>query len=156
MVADRLGLILSELSSLIHVPNLQPDQNNTCVLALSSGIRVQIELDKSEEHLIVGIIIGDVPAGAYRSRIFRRALQINGLPPPRFGVLAYSRQANELILFDKLKIGRLTASDIASLLEMMVPKAQMWIDALETGKLPETPAERAKPEESGDIFGLKH
>jgi len=38
----------------------------------------------------------------------------------------------------------------------MIPKAQMWVDALETGQIPEIPSAPASPEEGGNLFGLKH
>jgi len=156
MVADQLGMILQDLAQLINTPGLELDKNNTCLLRLPSGMAIQIEQDKSDENLIVGIEIGPAPAGAFRSILFRRALQINGLPPPRYGVLAYSRQIKSLIMFEKLPIETVSAGDIAQLMELMIPKAQMWVDALETGQIPEIPSAPASPEEGGNLFGLKH
>lgn len=156
MATDALGIILSDLAKIIKVPRLEPDKNNSCLLRLKSGLKVQIELDKGQEFLIVGINVGQVPVGAFRVNLFRRALQFNGLPPPRHGTLAYSRRADSLVLFQRLPIVNLVATDVASALEMMVPKAQMWLDALQRGVLPELPSSAGPPEETGNVFGLKH
>lgn len=156
MVADRLGIILDDLARLIKIPHLEPDKNNSCLLRLPDGMRAQIEIDKNDEYLIVGIIIGPAPAGAFRSILFKRALQVNGLPPPRYGILAYSRQAKSLILFERLLLKTVSAGDIASLMALMIPKAKMWVSALQTGELPQMPSGRSTPQEGGTLFGLKH
>jgi hypothetical protein len=156
MVSDRLGLILQELSRLINVPNLEADKNSSCLLRLPSGLKIQIELDRDDVHLLIGIEIGPAPAGAFRSRLFQRALQINGLSAPRFGILAYSRQIKSLIMFERLPLKTVSAGDIAELMELMIPKAQMWVDALDSGQLPDIPSAPTTPEEGSGLFGLKH
>lgn len=155
MVGDRLSMVLQEFGNLVGMSDLQADENNSCLLRIPNGIEVQIEADKAQDHLIIGIDLGEVPPGAYRARIFRSAMITNGLPPPRYGVLAYSKQIDHMVLFDRLAMKGLTAGTIASSLEMLIPKAVIWRDAIARGEVPEGTV-KGGPQELGGLFGLKH
>ncbi len=49
MITNELGGILNELGKTLNIPNLQPDENNACLLKILGTVEVQIELDKDRD-----------------------------------------------------------------------------------------------------------
>lgn len=156
MVTDRFGMLLEEVGKILEVPDLHSDTHNSCLIKFKEGIEVQIEIDKhTEDFLIIGTDLGEIPAGKYRENIFLEALKANGMPYPRWGNFAYSAQTQHLMLFEMLSLHDLTGGQIASFLSQFLLKAKAWKDALATGNMPPltiTEGSLAKP---GGIFGLK-
>lgn len=137
MITDSLGALLQELGKALKIPDLHPDRNNSCLISLPNGLKVQIELDKSGSCITIGTDIGFVPPGRYRENVFREALKANGQPyPQRNGILAYSRQADRLVLFEMLSLKDLTGEKIASALALLNEKALIWKEALARGDVP--------------------
>jgi len=154
MVADLFGALLEEFGNLIDV-KLQPDALHSCVIKTQEGVKVQLELDRSSEHMVIACKLPEIPAsGGYRESVFREALKANGMPPPLRGIFAYSKTSKSLILYGKLDINGLTGAKILAFFNPFVAKAQVWHDALTRGDVPVgTAAAAAKP--SGGLFGLK-
>lgn len=161
MVASRLEIILEELGqtnmmlSLVStVRSWRPNASNTCLIPISEGLNVQFELDKAEKNLIVGCVLGNVPPGPYRHKLFSEALRANGLPPPRYGILAYSNKTQNMVLFDSLDLRDLTGHKISEYLMPFLDKAKLWKEAIDNGNVPSV-----VPQQTGSIgrtlFGLK-
>lgn len=138
MITDLFGSILQELSVALKIPppGLYPDVNNSCLLKLKGGIIVQIELDRDGTHLIVGSELGVIRSGRYRENVFTEALKANNLPYPRYGTFAYSRQSDQLILFEMLEIRDLTGQKVADFLPPFLAKIGLWKEAIERGDVP--------------------
>ena len=111
MVMDLFESLLDEFSKAADLPNLKPDANNSCLIALpQNGPQIQLELDRSGEFLIMGCNLGFLPMGRYREMVLKEALRANGLPYPRVGTFAYVKKTDNLILFLKLPTRELTGS----------------------------------------------
>lgn len=151
MVSSPLEIILEELgkTSLLALPNLVPDRNNSCLLKFPNGLRVQIELDKTEQYLLIVSKLGEVPlSGTYRLDLLRAALRANDVPYPRIGIFAYSTKNKNLILFDQLPMNEIDGSKVATYLKPFMEKANLWLTAMKENQLPS-----ASTESSG--LGLK-
>lgn len=135
MVSDAYEGLLQELSKILNVP-LHVDKNHSCKIKFKDGIVVQIELDKSRESLVIGTEIGEVPPGKYRENLFKEALRANGMPDPRNGTLAYSKQANKLVLFEIMPLKDLSGEKISTFLTPFMAKAKVWKEALSRGEVP--------------------
>ncbi len=153
MTVDRFASLLEELSNSIHFP-LRPDGNNSCLLRMPGGLQVQLEMYKKNDSFLIGADLGNVPVGRYRENLFKEALRANYLPPPRYGIFAYTQQKDSLILFSLLPLEDLTGEKIAAHLMPFTQKALQWQLAIKRGEIPEI-EDTSKPAASmGRLFGL--
>ncbi len=157
MVKTAFETILEELgrTALIAISSLRPNDKNTCVIPLPDGIEIQVEMDKYEKNLIVGCILGKIEAGHYRNKIFHAALIANGLPYPRYGILAYSKKAESLVLYESLDMRELNGQKVADYLGYFLEKARTWKQAIEGGNIPHISALHTSQGPIGGVFGLK-
>lgn len=138
MVSTALGIVLEELgkSSALPISGLIPDVNNTCLIQLPGGLRLQIELDKTEQNLLIGSPLGKIQTGPLRLDIFREALRSNSFPFPRYGTFAYSTKTENLILFDFLPLNGLSGDKLAEHLGPFLEKANIWSKAIAANEVP--------------------
>lgn len=136
MVAEFFDSLLEELGRAIETADLAPDQNNSCLLKMPTGVMIQLEVDDTGDNIIIGSDLGEVPVGRYREDVLREALKTNGMPPPRNGTLAFSKDSEHLILFKTLSMKDLTGNKIADALNPLAEKALFWKLALENEEVP--------------------
>jgi hypothetical protein len=98
MVASQFQAILQDLEPFFKC-KLEPDNNNSCLIKMSSGIKIQIELDRYGDHLLIATRLGVLPAGRFRELVFKEALKANASDSPSQGVFGYSKKSEQLILF---------------------------------------------------------
>jgi hypothetical protein len=153
MVTDALGVLLQEIGTNLGVNNLHPDNNNTCLLRLKSGLIIQIELDKGGQFLILGADLGTVPPGKYRELLFREALKANGLPYPIHGILCYSRKSDHLVIYEKIPLRDLNGEKIAAEITPFAEKAFLWSEALLRNDIPAI-NQMFTSQKPGGMFGL--
>jgi len=154
MVTDLLGSLLQELGRILEIADLHPDRNNSCLIKLKEGFNIQLELDRSSQFLTLGADLGMVPPGKYRENLFREALKANGMPPPLYGTLAYSKRTDHLILFEKIQVRDLTGGKIAAEITPFTEKAKIWEDAVKRGDVPVINQMYTSGKSSG-MFGLR-
>lgn len=152
MVTNIYEALLQELGKVLGA-EFSPDKNNSCLVKLRNGVEVQFELDKTGERFLVGTNLGSAPPGRYRETLMREALRVNGMPPPRHGILAYSRQADTLVLFRWLPAKETNGEKIAFLLGPFSEKALEWREAIRRGEIPQFQAPSATGH-SG-MFGIR-
>lgn len=154
MIIDNFGILLEELSTVLKIDPLVPDSRNTCLVRFKEGVNIQLEPDKSGANLLIGAQLGTIPPGRYREDIYREALRTNGLPPPRVGTLAYSRQADALVLFELIPLQDLTGTKLADFLQSFRAKALTWQEALIKGEVPRVEHTLSTAQRGGGMFGL--
>lgn len=154
MIIDNFGMLLQELATILKIDPLIPDSHNTCLVRFKEGVNVQLEPDKGGVNLLIGAQLGTVPPGRYREDIYREALRANGLPLPRVGTLAYSRQADALVLFELMPLKDLTGTKLADFLQSFLAKALIWQEALIKGEVPVIDSTYATGRRGGGMFGL--
>jgi len=130
---DKFDHLLFELGNLLDV-ELHPDSNRSCLLVINDEYRVQLEMDKSEEALIFGSIICEIPPGKFRENVLKDSLKYNNLPPPRFGNLGYIEKINCLSLFDTLPIHSLKAQLVSEHLNTFIEKVILWKKAIQSNQ----------------------
>lgn len=151
MVSSQFGALLKEFESFFDCP-LNPDDNNSCLIHLVSGVTIQIEMDRYG-MILFGSRLGAVLMGRYRDNLVRQALKSNEATLPSSGVIGFSIKSNQFILFAKLNPLSLNANQIASALPPFIAKATLWKGAIEKGEIPEITPTKASNESSG-MFGL--
>lgn len=155
MATDFLGVMLQEMGTIMEIPDLQPDRNSSCLIKLKNGLKIQLELDKSGQFIILGADLGTVPPGKYRENLFREALKANDMPYPNHGTLAYSRKSDRLVLFEHLNIKDLNGEKVAVEISPFSEKALIWKDALQRGDVPVLNQSYMSQGSGGGMFGLK-
>lgn len=134
---DLFGSLLEEFSKAVDIPDLHPDENQSCLIKFpEGGPEIQLELDREETHLIIGCNLGFLPPGRYRENVFKIALQSNGFPAPRRGDFAFSKKADQLILWTRMPIKDLNGQRIAAVWDHFLEKATLWHQAIKEGEVP--------------------
>jgi hypothetical protein len=156
MASTQFDNLLAELGPLLKLPEMRSNNKNTSMLKYNNGINVQLELDRLEQHLIMGADLGDLPLGRYREIIFKAALLANGNAGPRYGILSFSMKANRMVIFERFPIDSVKASDIRDILEPFTQKALIWRNAIARGETPPPEMIRAPAGSGGGgLFGIR-
>lgn len=120
--------LLQGLGKIFSV-RLQPDRNNACLLEINKTIRIQIQLDPSEENLILGAKLCTVLPGKFREDVLRNALQHNALPDT-LEYLAFIQETNTLVLFTFVYFRGQSPEIIAKIIEKFLQAAISWKEAI--------------------------
>ena len=152
MVSDLYETLLKETAEAMGISELHPDRNNSCLIKLKSGVRIQIDLDNRGDFLILGSNVGTPPAGRYREKLLCQALKANELLPNQRGIFAYSPKTEHLLLFEKLSLQDLNGKKIAAAIDILAAKAAVWSEAIAHNDVPEIDQLSARP---AGIFGLR-
>lgn len=133
MITDKFEIILKDLSQHLNI-NLRPDEHHSCLIVLEDKLKIQLELDPTETHLVLGCILGEVPSGKFREEVLFQALKENGKRYPRLGTFAFSRKLNSLVLFEMLLTDAHPTETILTILTPFIRKAKAWSEALAQGQ----------------------
>ncbi len=141
--------LLKDLGRIFHL-SLQVDSQNACTLQLREQIRIQLQLDLSQENLWIFSKLIEIPPGKFRENVLREALKANGIPDPRVGIFGYLASTNHLILFQKYPLFLLDGERLSGLIGAFLEMGESWIQAIASGQpAPRTLATGLNP------FGLK-
>lgn len=151
MVKGIFETLLEETGKVLKIPDLHPDQNNSCLVRLPNGLNIQIEMDPYQQGIILGCDLGPIPSGKYRENVFREALKINGQKAPHHGVLSFSNKTEHMVLYELLPLKDLTGEKIADAITPFSEKALLWKEALAKGETPVLSNVRT----STGMFGLR-
>lgn len=127
-VMDVFTDLLQGLGKIFSV-HLQPDRNNACLIQVNNTIQIQIQLDTSEENLILGSKVCTVLPGKFREDVLRNALQHNALPDS-LGYLGFIQETNTLVLFTFVYFRGQSPEIIAKVLEYSLQVITSWKDAI--------------------------
>lgn len=152
MVRDLFSTILAEIGEALKIPDLHPDQSNSCLINLASGVKIQIEIDKKGDSILIGSELGTIHQGRYRENVFREALKANGMPHPLHGIIAYSKNADKIVLFEKIPLKDYHIEKVIAMLPPFLEKAKTWRDALARGDVPIVSYTSSS---SSGMFGLR-
>src|SRR5207253_6576274 len=135
---------------------IKPDKASACTLKFRNGVQVQMEMDPRGENLLIISNLGSILSGRYRENLFREALKANGLAPPRYGIFAFGKKNDALVLFDSLLLDELTGQKLADFLLSFTQKAELWKTGIDRGEVPsflgnELPSGKGP---SSGMFGL--
>lgn len=150
MVKNLFEALLEEVGHALKISDLHSDRNNTCLINMANGVKIQLEMHARNQEFVIGADLGLIPPGRYRENIFLEALKSNGMAN-HVGVLAYSAKNDHLILFEILNLKDLTGERIASDITPLVEKAKIWKEAMEKGEIPVVSQMRT----SMGMFGLR-
>ncbi len=129
---DPLQQLLSLLGEELHL-KLHIDHHSSCSIRLSSNLIVQLQLNDTQEDLLLFAKLGEVPPGKFRENFLTSALKANGGPDPIPGILGYIGRNDQLALFQSYPLRILEKETLLPLFGGFVAMAVQWRDALERG-----------------------
>jgi hypothetical protein len=134
---------------------IYPNLHNVVVLFIENSVKVHIELDPTEEYLIIGAFIGDLPPGKFREHILKDALKSNFSLQKNKGILSYIGKENTLTVHTKLLLEKTTIDSLMQCLKDLTKRAQSWQEAFEEGKSsPTDEIPKSTHRKKGSIFGF--
>lgn len=109
------------------------DSNGACQFIIDNNIAIQIEPDATEELVLIGSHIFELPPGKFRQEVLTAALEANASFPPPLPTLAYSNQTNTLILYSYIATKALHIDAFTDYLSHFLAIATDWKEALDAG-----------------------
>lgn len=155
MIQGELGAILEELGRELGIMGLGPDEHETCLVRLKNGIKVQIELLKAGDYLLIASDLGEIPPGRYRTDLFEAALNHNVSDEAGIGTFGFSKRSNHMLVFEKLPMKGLTGIKVADALQPLSEKAKKWQEAIQRGEIPSANASSTASSGRQGLFGLR-
>ena len=128
---NKFEQLLWDLGEAIHLP-LHIDKNQACNILLEEHLKVQMQLDRNETHLLVCAFVADLAPGRFRENVLREALKANGEPQPH-GVFAFYEKKNLLIFHQFFPIDTLNKEGLMQSLELLIQEAEEWYQAIRSG-----------------------
>ena len=111
---DKFALLLTDIGENLDL-DLFVDQHQSCTILVDDRLEVQIELDDSENNLLILGYICKVPPGKFRENVLMQALKQND-KKDRLVDFAYSDTTNQLIFFKYLPLDLYTPNKITDYL----------------------------------------
>lgn len=147
-MADTLETILKAFEPFFHC-SLPVDENNSCVVKMASGLKVQIELNRYEQ-LLIGCRLGQ-PSGPYKQQLLLKALEFHTLFPPGSGLFGLSTTSQQLIFFLLKDPQEIQKEQISDWLTPFLETAKSWKEAIDGAILPNI---EAPPKAFSGLFEL--
>lgn len=132
-MTDRFEQLLFQLGPIFALP-LHPDKVGACSIAVNPHLKVQLQLDLSQEKIFFFSKIIEIPPGKFRENVLKESLKSNGLPDPLAGILAYFPITNHLVLYQTYPLSILNGERLAALISSFLEMGENWYQAIKNGQ----------------------
>lgn len=132
-MADSLEYILKFFEPFFGC-RLPIDENNSCLVKMTNGLKIQIELNR-DEQILIGCRLGQ-PMGSYKQQLLLKALEWHALFPPGSGIFGLSTTSQQLIFFLIKNTQEIQQEQISDWLTPFLETAKRWKEAMEAATLP--------------------
>lgn len=130
---DRFQSLMTELGEVLHLP-LHIDKKGACSILIPPELVIQLELDSTQENLLLFCKLIEIPPGKFRENVLLAALKSNDQCDPIPGILAYLHATNHLVLFQNYPINILDGMRVVGLFTAFLEMAESWYSAIKTGR----------------------
>ena len=124
--------LMEELAESLAAP-LYPDMNNVVTMLVEERVKMQMETDRSDEFLLIGAYIGELPPGKFREHILFDALKANYRTNENPGILSYVGKHNSLMVWRKFSLETLSVDSLIEHIKHLSGRAKKWQDAMDSG-----------------------
>ena len=132
-MTDPFQELLHQLGKVFHLA-LHVDKHHACSIRVFDTLTLQLQLDISQEHLLLFAKIAEVPPGRFRENVMREALKANDLPDPAIAIFCYLASTNQLALYQRYPISLLDGEKLAGLAGAFIETAKSWQEAIAHGQ----------------------
>lgn len=133
MTIENFKELLLELGEELDTP-LHPDERNICRLEINEAIFVQLELDRSEQNLIIACQVTELPPGTFKDQVLKALLRGNDAINKRIGTFSFLAKTNLVILHYKCHLSQMDGPALVEILIEFSNQAIHWRTAIEQGK----------------------
>lgn len=149
--------IMEELGAALET-EIIPEPGNVVELELDDELLIRLELEVSEEFILVASFVSELPPGKFRENILKDCLRANEKLQERRSILSYVEASNQLVLFQMVPIEGLTGDLLAETIFVFSDRLKKWTSAIEAGRTMPTD-EQQELEDGGaksvPLFGFK-
>lgn len=117
--------------------DLYLDANQSCCIILNDAIKIQLELDKSRQNLILASHLFELAPGKFRENVLKAAIKSNYGLEKGIGTLSYLPRNSALVLYEIIPLVFLTESKLFSLFMSFYQKGLFWIENLKSSSIPQ-------------------
>lgn len=146
-MTDRFSELLSELGKIFQL-TLSPDKYNACSIEVAP-LTIQMELDPTQENIILFTKIIDLPPGKFRENVLSEALKVNSLNDPRPGIFGYIARTSHLALYQSYPVNILNGDRLSCLFGSFFELGESWHRSIQNGQSSPSPIRTEIP------FGIK-
>lgn len=132
-MTDQFEQLIHELGPFFNL-QLRSDRHSSCTIRIHEALQVQLQLDLTQENLLLFCEISEIPPGKFREKVLCEALKTNGRPDPRIGVLCYIAKNDFLALYQTYPVSLLNGEVLTGLMGPFLEMAESWRKAIENGK----------------------
>jgi len=125
--------LLKELSLDLSI-SLHAEDGSACSLKIDDKLLVAMQIDKTEEFLLIGSFLTELPPGIFRENIFLQTLKANS-QIPKIGNFAFNEKNSALVLFERFPIVSLKGEELKDVLAQFTEKAIAWKEAIESDNI---------------------
>lgn len=125
--------LLKDLGQVFHL-GLHTDRLHACTIQIDPHLKIQLQLDASQENLWIFSKLIELPAGKFRENILKNTLKENGQPDPRTAIFGYIAATNELAMFQKYPLNILNGESLSGIIGAFAEMGAHWIDAIANGE----------------------
>jgi hypothetical protein len=150
---DKFNQLLIQLGIDLNLV-LIPDHENSCTFKIDNKLTMQIKVDKTQNDLLIGSFLCELPPGKFRENVFINTLKSNGQIPLN-SVFSFNDPSSELVLFKYLSLEKIDLKSLKYHLEEFIEKAVSWKEAIESGQTAPLEFLRRIEHSKSSIFDLK-
>ena len=148
--------LLTELGPHFELEGLAPDALGCCLLVFPpEGLKIHLEVEEpNRDQLLIYCEVAHLAPGRYREDLLRSGLRENGKPYPNHGLVAYSSDREQLVLFDKVSEENVNVNDLVRHIRAFLKKGSVWKEAIEAGRIPSDVMIQGGSTGGGEPFGI--
>ncbi|MDA8773610.1 CesT family type III secretion system chaperone [Chlamydiia bacterium] len=137
-----------------HNVDLTPDNNGGFRLVVDD-IKIDIEKMSTQTRILFYVEIGQIPLSTF-NQFVDMALAWNATSMPLIGSFSWHKETDALILNHTLHMADMKSVSFEFIIETLVKKANVWIEAIFMGSAPTLPNEQyiERQKSRTNIFGL--
>src|SRR5688572_27977472 len=112
-MVDPFEELLLQCSAALGM-HLRVDHNRACALRVREEWDLQIQLDETQEFVLLGANILFLPPGRFRENVLVESLKANDQIDPLPAILGYRLSGNRLVAFQRYRLGSLDGRLLAA------------------------------------------
>lgn len=146
-MTDRFSELLAELGKILGLQLIE-DKYQACSIQIPP-LTIQLQLDPTQENLILFSKVIDLPPGKFRENVLGEALKANALPDPRIAIFSYIAKTNHLAIFQTYPISVLSGEKLSGIFGAFFELGESWHSSIQGGRIPSTTSLPSTP------FGIR-
>lgn len=130
---DRFSELISELGHFLNI-SLHVDPRGSCLLQVHHKIKIQLQPNLAETHLLMVCTGIELPPGKFRENVLKEGLKANALADPRPLICSYVGQNNHFVFYQSFPFEILNGERLAALFGSFLTETESWVQAIEQGR----------------------